>query len=250
MNLKTSNERTKEFNKIGPKEFYKKLLSKNPTIIDVGANKGQTIFFFKKIFSKLKIFAFEPSETYKFLEKKYQNDKNIKLSNVAIDKKKGKKKFYYHKFKSYNTSGLSGFYKINKESKDHIRLRSSERNKILREINFSYPVNCMSLDDIFKRKINIDLLKIDTQGNELNVLKGSKKLLKNIKFIRLELMLYDYYENSYSISDIELFLKKFNFKIFNILEVQQNPVNLKTDWIEVLFYNKNLAYLNENSKKT
>jgi hypothetical protein len=82
----------------------------------------------------------------------------------------------------------------------------------------------MSLDDIFKKKINIDLLKIDTQGNELNVLKGSKKLLKNIKFIKLELMLYDYYEKSYSISDIELFLKKFNFKIFNILEVQQNPV--------------------------
>ena len=144
---------------------------------------------------------------------------------------------------------MSGFYKINRESKDHIRLRSSARNKILREINFSYMVNCMSLDDIFKRKMNIDLLKIDTQGNELNILKGSKKLLKNIKFIRLELMLYDYYENSYSISDIELFLKKFNFKIFNILEVQQNPVNLKTDWIEVLFYNKNLAEINENSKK-
>ena len=216
------------------------MLSKNPTIIDVGANKGQTIVFFKKIFPRLKIFAFEPSETYKFLEKKYQNDKNIKLSNVAIDKKKGKKKFYYHKFKSSNTSGLSGFYKINKDSKDHIRLRSSERNKILKEINFSYSVNCMSLDDIFKKKINIDLLKIDTQGNELNVLKGSKKLLKNIKFIKLELMLYDYYKKSYSISDIDLFLKKFNFKIFNILEVQQNPVNLKTDWIEVLFFNNSL----------
>ena len=240
MNLDTSNTRTEEFNKIGLKKFYRKLLSKNPTIIDVGANKGQTIVFFKKIFPRLKIFAFEPSETYKFLEKKYQNDKNIKLSNVAIDKKKGKKKFYYHKFKSSNTSGLSGFYKINKDSKDHIRLRSSERNKILKEINFSYSVNCMSLDDIFKKKINIDLLKIDTQGNELNVLKGSKKLLKNIKFIKLELMLYDYYKKSYSISDIDLFLKKFNFKIFNILEVQQNPVNLKTDWIEVLFFNNSL----------
>ena len=152
MNLNTSKTRTAEFNKIGLKKFYRKLLSKNPTIIDVGANKGQTIVFFKKIFPRLKIFAFEPSETYKFLEKKYHNDKNIKLSNVAIDKKKGKKKFYYHKFKSYNTSGLSGFYKINKDSKDHIRLKSSERNKILKEINFSYSVNCMSLDDIFKKK--------------------------------------------------------------------------------------------------
>jgi len=240
MDLSTSNKRTDEFNKISSKKFYRKILSKNPTIIDVGANKGQTIFFFKKIFPKSKIFAFEPSEEYKSLEKKFKNDKSIKCSNFAIDKKKGKKKFFYHKLKSKNSSELSGFYKINKNSKDHIRLRSSERNKILKEINFSYSVNCMSLDDIFKKKIDIDLLKIDTQGNELNVLKGSKKLLKNIKFIKLELMLYDYYEISYSISDIELFLKKFNFKIFNILEVQQNPVNLKTDWIEVLFFNKSL----------
>ena len=241
MNLNTSITRTEEFNKIGLKKFYRKLLSKNPIIIDVGANEGQTIVFFKKIFPKLKIFAFEPSEAFEILKKKYQNDKNINLSNVAIDKKKGKKKFYYHRFKTHSpVSGLSGFYKINKDSKDHIRLKSSERNKILKEINFSYSVNCMSLDDIFKKKINIDSLKIDTQGNELNVLKGSKKLLKNIKFIRLELMLYDYYEKSYSISDIELFLKKFNFKIFNILEVQQNPVNFKTDWIEVLFFNNSL----------
>ena len=93
----------------------------------------------------------------------------------------------------------------------------------------------------FKKKEKIDLLKIDTQGNELNVLKGSKKLLKNIKFIRLELMFYDYYEKSYVFSDIELFLKKFNFKIFNILEVQQNPINYKTDWIEVLFYNTKIS---------
>lgn len=98
-------------------------------------------------------------------------------------------------------------------------------------------VDCISLDDFFKKNKRVDLLKIDTQGNELNVLKGSKKLLKNVKFIKLELMLYDYYEKNYFFSDIELFLKKFNFKIFNILEVQQNPVNLRTDWIEVLFYN-------------
>ena len=54
-------------------------------------------------------------------------------------------------------------------------------------------------------------------------------------------MFYDYYEKSYVFSHIELFLKKFNFKIFNILEVQQNPINYKTDWIEVLFYNTKIS---------
>jgi FkbM family methyltransferase len=237
MNLTTSNLRTKEFNKKSKKFFYQSLFSKNPTIIDVGANKGQTIDFFKKIFPKVKIYAFEPSKTFEFLKKKYFKNKNIKLSSFAIDKKSSKKIFYYHTFKSNNTSGLSGFYKINKNSKDHIRINTSARNEVLKNSNHSYLVDCVSLDDFFKKNKRVDLLKIDTQGNELNVLKGSKKLLKNVKFIKLEIMLYDYYEKNYFFSDIELFLKRFNFKIFNILEVQQNPVNLKTDWLEVLFYN-------------
>ena len=159
------------------------------------------------------------------------------MSDFAIDKKSSQKKFYYHTFESNNTSGLSGFYKINKNSKDHIRINTSARDEILKNINHSFLVDCIRLDDFFKKNEKVDLLKIDTQGNELNVLKGSRKLLKNVKFIKLELMLYDYYEKSYSFSDIEIFLKKFNFKIFNILEVQQNPINLKTDWVEVLFYN-------------
>ena len=54
MNLTTSNTRTKEFNKISKKSFYKSLFSKNPTIIDVGANKGQTIDFLRKFFQGLK----------------------------------------------------------------------------------------------------------------------------------------------------------------------------------------------------
>lgn len=50
-------------------------------------------------------------------------------------------------------------------------------------------------------------------------------------------MLFDYYEKSYSISEIEYFLKKYSFKIHNILEINQNPVNYKTDWIDILFKN-------------
>ena len=70
MNLTTSVKRTEEFNKVSAKIFYGRLLSKNPTIVDVGANKGQTIDIFTKIFPKSKIYAFEPSETYEFLKKK------------------------------------------------------------------------------------------------------------------------------------------------------------------------------------
>ena len=239
MQLGTSKKRSKEFDKVSKKQFYKKLITRNPTIIDVGANRGQSIDFFKKIFPKSKIYAFEPTRLFEFLIKKYKKNKNIKISSFAVHSKKARKKIYYHTFKTRNVLGLSGFYKINKQSKDHIRLNTLKRKDILKNINHSFVVNCISLDEfLIRKKIKkIDLLKIDTQGNELNVLKGSKKILKNIKFIKLELMLYDYYEKSYSISEIDSFLMKYNFKIFNIIEVNQNPVNYKTDWIEVLYYN-------------
>ena len=72
MKLSTSKKRNKEFKKIGQKKFYRKILSKCPTIIDVGANKGQSIDFFKKIFPNIKIYAFEPSFLSKFLKIKYK----------------------------------------------------------------------------------------------------------------------------------------------------------------------------------
>ena len=41
MNLTTSNTRTKEFNKISKKSFYKSLFSKNPTIIELVQTKDK-----------------------------------------------------------------------------------------------------------------------------------------------------------------------------------------------------------------
>ena len=240
MKINTSKQRNKEFEKVSEKKFYRKILPNNPTIIDVGANKGQTIEYFKKIFKSPKIYAFEPSDVYNLLEKKYKNIKNIIISKKALHSSKTTKTFYYHTFKTNDVSQLSGFYKINKKSKDHIRINSNSRSHILKNINKSYTLDCFPLDTLLKN-IKIDLLKIDTQGNELNILKGAKKLLKNTKFIKLEVMLYDYYQKSISISEIEIFLKKYNFKIFNILEVNQNPINYKTDWVEILFYNTKIV---------
>ena len=64
------------------KSFYKNIaypcsLSPNSQIIfDVGANKGQSIDFFYKIFKNPTIYAFEPNPIlYRKLTQKYQNKK-------------------------------------------------------------------------------------------------------------------------------------------------------------------------------
>ena len=56
MNLSTSKKRSEEFKKISDKKFYRKLLSNNPTIIDILANKA-----------KLFIYSIEFSQNQKFM---------------------------------------------------------------------------------------------------------------------------------------------------------------------------------------
>lgn len=56
------------------------------------------------------------------------------------------------------------------------------------------------------------LLKIDVEGHELKVLKGSKQKLKQIPYLLVENHFLDLYSNNERI-DKEKFLKKNNFKV-------------------------------------
>ena len=64
-----------------------------------------------------------------------------------------------------------------------------------------------TLDNFLDKKIFFKLAKIDTEGNELNVLKGMTYLLENnLKFLLIE--------TGKNFKEISLFLDKYNFKIF------------------------------------
>ncbi len=60
----------------------------------------------------------------------------------------------------------------------------------------------------------VDLLKIDTEGHELNVLNGALKVFdKNkIKYLLIEVHYSDMYKN-YKSTEIHSFLKNKNFKL-------------------------------------
>lgn len=78
---------------------------------------------------------------------------------------------------------------------------------------------------IFNEKIKVPMIKldnwelfeeynfmnIDVQGYELNVLKGSIKILEKIDYIMIEVNKEEVYENCAKIWDIDKFLKQFNF---------------------------------------
>ncbi len=89
---------------------------------------------------------------------------------------------------------------------------------------------------------NIDLLKIDTQGHEPEMLEGLGDKLQNTNVVLTELMFFDYYERSLSFSDLEKFLLPAGFKFFDISHISKNPMNGRTDWVDLIYVNENFNY--------
>ncbi len=197
-------------------DIYKSKIKKDePLIIDVGANKGQSIERFMKIFKSPKIFAFEPNfEIFKETKDKYKNYKNIIINNLGIASVKCN-----IPLNVTINSGNSSFHDLKKDS-EWIKIRSKQfnttpENYIIKKVD----VNCTSLDEYCEKEGigNIDVLKIDTQGFEDEVLLGSNNLIKNkkIKFIEVEIMFDQVYSKTMSFNDIESKLHN-NYKLYGI----------------------------------
>ena len=218
--LKLINLKIIRFNSIHESEISKiiklNLPIENPVIFDVGANRGQSILYFKKIFKSPKIHCFEPNpDALKLIEIKYKNDKNIIQNNYAAGEK-----FETKEFNVTANSGHSSFQDINFKSK-WVKERSKSININANQyITKKIKVKQISLDDYARdHNINsIDILKIDTQGYEDKVLAGCHHLLKNrkIKLIKLELILSEVYEKNLQFYEIEKYLIPNKYKLFSI----------------------------------
>ncbi len=64
----------------------------------------------------------------------------------------------------------------------------------------------------------IDLLKIDTQGAELRVLKGGMRGLERVRLIWIEVSFRPLYEGSAVLSDVYAFLRSQGFRLYSLHE--------------------------------
>ena len=103
-----------------------------------------------------------------------------------------------------------------------------------------YKVYTNTLDNFCKKKIKkIDVLKIDTEGHELEVLKGGKKILNNTKIIQIEIMeTKKKFEKKFTI--INNFLKKYNFEILKKKKIWSVSIFSNIKAIDIL-YVKNIT---------
>ena len=231
------NER--EINYLTFDKIYRKIIKNdNPIIFDIGANKGQSIDRFLKIYKNSLIHSFEPlPKEFNYLKKKYNNYDNISLVNLAVGKEKTKK--------TLNIAGHSGnssFFEIKKDS-DWLNLRSEQlginkENYITKKIE----VNLDTVDSYCNTNSinNINIMKIDTQLYEQQVLMGCENMIKNQKIdaIEIEIVFSSVYEKYVNFSDIEKYLLPYNYR-FSGIELHNNSLfGGSIFFADILFLNK------------
>ena len=176
---------------------------------DIGACWGVYSLRLGKKFNKLNIIAYDPiKKNIERLKNSIIKNKisNILASKIAIGDKKGVVILGA-------TETYSPNYEIN-ETKAVI----TEKCEINALDNLHYDI-----------KDKFIVLKIDTEGFELNVLKGAAKLLLNNKvFCQIEI-------KDNNIEEVFSFLKNNNFKLISI-----NKFN-KTDYFFSNFYEENIT---------
>lgn len=159
--------------KTGEKYVVEKILPKllntdSPILFDVGANIGEYAQLLRENFPNAKIFAFEPNTKVYDILKKNVSKLDVQCQNIGMGPIISQDKLY-----SYQDS--TGLGTIKKEALETLY----GLNEKIEEIEFS-----VSTIDYFcsQNKINqIDFLKIDVEGQEMEVLKGARQMLKSHK---------------------------------------------------------------------
>lgn len=184
------------------------------TVIDVGANRGQTIDFFLGLNPQCRIFAIEPNpRLFDQLKEKYVNHQNVSLFRFGVSDTSGTKTFFENIFDYSST-----FEQINIDS-----VYQNKKAKVLgveakNMITKSYPVDVIKLSDFIvdnKLEKGVDVLKIDTEGHEYYCLLGlfSGGAEVPVRFIQLEHHNNELYSNQIGFNKIDDLLVSNNFHL-------------------------------------
>jgi FkbM family methyltransferase len=205
----------------------------SPVCFDIGANKGQTVEFLLDAFPSATIFAFEPgAKLFSELTGRFGSTSCVRMEDVALGAAEEEKDFILY---GQEDGTLHSFLRMDRRPENPFNtVKESLQTRL----------TLTTLDSYCKKHTieTIDLLKIDTQGYDLEVLKGATELLaqKRIKLIYLEVNFVPMYVNQPSLDSICNFLQQFDYGILDFYEKNRQGPALR--WCNVCFVNRDLPY--------
>ena len=187
-------------------EIFEKL-TKNKSIdtfLDIGSNIGYYSLIACKSNPKIKAYAFEPAIGPKhFLKKNIvlnNLEENVKALDLALSDTTGLIDFYEVESLKYKK------LKYNLAGEGNAGTKTTSRNFIKNTVKATTLKKFVEAEKIDK----IDLIKIDTEGTEIDILNSGREIIKSFEPIVICETLFNTIEN-----ELEDFFNKLDFEFFN-----------------------------------
>ena len=216
-------------------------------VVDIGANVGQTLEAFLSWWPSARCLSLEPlPDAFAELQgvvSKYSG--RAEAINCGVGSKPGKLALNASK----TQLDTSSFHKLNKSAETvqaHQGLRSAPSFLELgAEDNYEVEVKVEKLDDILTSSKNksatwfnengVDILKIDTQGWELEVLRGANEILRQSKVVLTEWIFDDVYGQPPPIHELDKILSDAGFRLWDISHIYKDLKTMRTLWVDLIY---------------
>ncbi len=217
-------------------KVYESVLENGDTAIDVGAHIGRhTIPIARKVYPKGKVYAFEPlSECRKSMLASLKKESPELLSIISL-----------YPFAISNYEGESEFtVAIDSLGYSGLKERSYDNETRISKI----PVTVKKLDTILSGVHSVKYIKIDAEGGEFDIIKGSAHILKAFRpLVTFEFGLSSYAKYSVIPEDVFKFWHENHYQIYDILG---NSLNRERVFVDSTITQKLWDYIAIPEEKT
>ena len=174
-------------------------------LVDVGASGGLKENW-QRAKKYLQVIAFEPDERA-FNELKKNSDKNVVYINSALHNDKREIDLYLTKTQVCSSILEPDVEFTSKFSEDY-------NYTVVKKIRIGTDTldNQLSLHKL----VDVDFIKLDTQGSELFILQGAKETLKDVFGLEIEISFNATYKNSPYFADVDRFVRELGFRLFDL----------------------------------
>lgn len=187
-------------------------------VVDIGAFDADSTIFFARELSNNKILGFEPNPSpYRKAAENAKGYKNIELFNLGLSDHAGE--IAFHVTKDPVSSSL---FKV-LESKEILYINTIQ-------------IKVTTLDEFFRGKGDILLMKLDVQGAELKILKEGRETLRRTKLVLTEVLNSELYSGACMYHEVDEWLRKNGFIIYSLFA---NYNHEGTKYYDVLYINSN-----------
>ena len=178
-------------------EEVKDLILKPNYILDIGAHTGQFYRWTKNVWPWSVVWMIEANEVHERTLKNMTIGTDDAYLIATLGDEERDVTFYTRSDKPH-TEGAS-YYKENAYWD-------------IPQLVMKIPKKLQKLDNIFTDDTTFEVIKMDTQGSELDIMKGGKNLCKRASIIILEVSLVDLNEGAPIYDEVAVFMDHFGFE--------------------------------------